>query len=137
MTYQKELLVNYRQFHNPQRVGLGDGRSVEALGVGNVNLEMIFKVSESKHMTMFNVLYVPNLAANLFSVGAAAEKEKILQFGHSRCWIRDKSRKLCGAGTRSEDGLYHLDCKPVTVETAALATNQNRTLICGIRDLDI
>ena len=125
MTYQKEILVDYRQFNRPQQVGLGDGRTVEAVGVGNVLLRMNFKVSEPKEIIMHNVLYIPKLSSNLFSVGSAAEKGNIVQFGHSRCWIRDKAGKLHGMGERSADGLYQLDCTPVIVDKVSVATEQN------------
>ena len=48
MTPQKEFLVNYREFSTLEKVGLGDGRIMEAAGVGNVHLNMLFKVGNSK-----------------------------------------------------------------------------------------
>ena len=62
----EEFLVNYREFNTPENVGLGDGRVVEAVGVRNIRLNMLFKVSNSKKAVMYNVLYVPKLACNLF-----------------------------------------------------------------------
>jgi len=40
MTPEKELLVNYHQFEKPEVVGLGDGRTVEAIGIGTVYMNM-------------------------------------------------------------------------------------------------
>lgn len=82
MTREKELLTDYQEFEKPEKVGLGDGRSVEALGVGNVHLSMVFNVSNPKRTIVHQVLYVPKLACNLFSVRAAAAKGK---FSHSKC----------------------------------------------------
>ena len=48
MTSQREFLVSYREFDTPETVGLGDGRTVEVMGVGKVHLNMTFKVSDSK-----------------------------------------------------------------------------------------
>ena len=56
MTHQKEILFDYREFAIPEKVGVSDGRIVEAVGIGNVHLNMLFKVSESKPATMHNVL---------------------------------------------------------------------------------
>ena len=78
MTPQKEFLINYREFDTPEKVGLGDGRIVEAVGVGNVCLHMLFKVSTSKQAVMYDVLYVPKLACNLFSVRATAHERNII-----------------------------------------------------------
>ena len=86
MIPQKEFLVNRREFDTPEKVGLGDGRNMEGVGVGNVHLKlMLFKVSTSKQAVMHNVFYVPKLACNLFSVRAATSKGSIVKFGHSRC----------------------------------------------------
>ena len=62
---RKEYLTNYRQFDTPQ-VGLGDGRVVEAVGVGDVPVTMQFKVSDNKKAVLYDVLFVPKLACNLF-----------------------------------------------------------------------
>ena len=64
MTCNKELLVDYHEFDSPEKVGLGDGRTVSALGYGNVHLKMLFKVSQPKKSIMYRVLYVPKLACN-------------------------------------------------------------------------
>ena len=71
MTPEKKLLTDYREFDKPEKVGLGDGRSVEAVGVGTVHLNMVFKVSDPKRAVVHKVLYVPKLACNLFSVRGA------------------------------------------------------------------
>ena len=87
MTRQKELLTDYLEFEMPEKVGLGDGRTVEAVGVGYVN--MLFKVSKPKQSVLHHVLYEPKLACNHFSVRASAGKGNIVKFGHSKCCIRD------------------------------------------------
>ena len=57
MTQRRELLINYEEFKEPQKVCLGDGRTVEALGKGNIRFVMSFKTSEPKRITMYNALY--------------------------------------------------------------------------------
>ena len=49
---------------------------------------MLFKVSDSKRAVMYDVLHVPKLSCNLFSVRAAAKRGNTVKFGQSRCWIR-------------------------------------------------
>jgi len=44
MTQRKTILINYREFEKPSKVGLGDGSTVEAVGVGNVCLNMFLKI---------------------------------------------------------------------------------------------
>ena len=124
MTREKQLLTNYREFEKPEQVGLGDGRTVEAVGVGNVCMSMLFAMSEPKRSVLHNVLYVPKLACNLFSVRAATGKGNVVQFGHSRCWIRDDNGKLRGIGSLV-DKLYQLNCEPVFKENASVASEQS------------
>lgn len=123
MMLQREFLVNYRELDTPEKVALGDGRIVEAVGVGNVHLKMTFKVSSPKRAVMYDVLYVPKLACNLFSVRTAARKGNIVKFGRSRCWIRDQTGKLYGMGSLI-DKLYQLDCEPRPTEYVSAASEQ-------------
>ena len=41
MVQVREFLVNYEEFDNPQKVSMGDGRTVEAHGRGNIHFKMI------------------------------------------------------------------------------------------------
>ena len=123
MTWDKELLTNYHEFETPEKVGLGDGWTLDAFGVGDVHLKMLFKVSQPKKSVMYRVLYVPQLARNLFSVRAATSKGNLIKFGHSRCWIRDKIGQLRGMGTMVNK-LYQLDCVAEPSEMATLASAQ-------------
>ena len=85
MTQTRELLVDYEEFDKPQKVCLGDGRTVEAFGRGNIHFTMIFIMSKPKKVTMRNALYIPDLACNLFSVRAATAKGNTVKFGNTRC----------------------------------------------------
>ena len=127
MTREKEILSDYRQFEKPEKVGLGDGRTVDAVGVRNVHVEMVFGISKPKKYVICQVLYVPKLTCNLFSVRAAAVKGKYIRFGHTKCWIRDSSENLCGMGSLV-DNLYHLDCKPVFMELASIVSKEHNDL---------
>ena len=61
-----------------------------------MHVNMQFKVSQPKRCVIYQVLYEPDLACNLFSVRAAASNEK---FGRTRCWIQDSKGSLCGTGS--------------------------------------
>ncbi len=47
MTSKREYFSTYRAFSTPEKLGLGDGRNVEAVGVGTIRLNMLFKFSLS------------------------------------------------------------------------------------------
>ena len=121
MTWDRSLLTDYQEFKLPEKVGLGDGRTADAVGFGNVHLNMVLKVSEPKKCIMYKVLYVPQFTCNRFSLRAAASKGNVVKFGHSRCWIRNREGALQGMGTLT-DKLYHLDCRPANPEKALFAT---------------
>ena len=87
MTHSKELFYHYRKFEVPEKVSLGDGRTVEAIDTGDIQVNMTFKVSEQKSCVMRGVLYVPKLTCNLFSVRAAVLKGNTVRFGKSIYWI--------------------------------------------------
>ena len=127
MTNQREILTDYQEFKHPEKVRLGDGRTVDAVGVGNVCVNMQFKVSKPKRCVIYNVLFVPKLACNLFSVRAAAAKGNYVKFGGSKCWIRDGNGKLCGMGSLA-DKLYQLDCEPAPNKNASLASEHRNEM---------
>ena len=108
-------MTNYQQFEHKQKVSLGDGRTVDAVGVGDVHVNMQFKVSQPRKCVIQQVLHVPELACNLFSVRAAAAKGNQVKFSRSHCWIMDRNGKLCGIGL-IEDKLYSLNCDLASTE---------------------
>ena len=110
MTPKKEYFASYKMFDKPEKVHLGDGRVVEAVGVGDIHLKMVFKVRHSKPVTVYDVVYVPKLACNLFSVRAATKSGNQIKFCQERCWIRGRNGQLFGLGTLVEK-LYQLDCE--------------------------
>ena len=48
MAREKALLFEYQKFKTPEKVGLGDGFPVDAIGVGNVHVKIKLKVGEPK-----------------------------------------------------------------------------------------
>ena len=122
VTQRRELLMEYEQFEKPQKVWLGDGRSVEAIRKGNIQFTMYFKMRQSKNVTMYNALYVPKLTCNLFSVRATAARGNSVSFGDTQCVVYDRHGKLLGNGSLIER-LYYLNCDtPVPEEKVTIAT---------------
>ncbi|KAL5515273.1 hypothetical protein EMCRGX_G000418 [Ephydatia muelleri] len=122
MTQTQEFMVNYEEFGTPQKVCLGDGRTLEAFGKGKVIVTMVFKRCEREKVTMYDVLYVPKLACNLFSVRAAAAKGNTVKFDDSGCCIWDRRGNLLGTGSLVEK-LYYLDCETtISQEKVSIAS---------------
>ena len=71
---------------------------------------------------MTDVLYIPKLTNNLFSVHVATLKGNMVSFGSDYCWIHNKKRKLIGTGVPTSK-LYKLYCDFVSssVDKASVA----------------
>ena len=120
MMKEKHVLTNFQEFEEPENVALGDGRVVKALGSGRVQMNMLFPATEVKKAVLYDVLYVPKLTCNLFSVRAAVAKGNAVEFGPNNCCIWDENGKLHGMGSLA-DKLYQLDCEIVSTGYASVA----------------
>ena len=116
MMAQKELIKNYVNFSKPKQVRLGDGRVVVALGSGDFDL-MHYVNGEIRTATMTNVLFVPRLVANLFSVKAVVAKGYTAEFTGDCCYI--KKRDNIHAIAKLGKHLYILECEPKKNEECA------------------
>ncbi|CAB3993668.1 gag-pol poly [Paramuricea clavata] len=125
MSYDKEMMVDYVHFVNPQRVRLGDKRVVEALGKGTVWLK-IKAENDYKPARLVDVLYVPDLAKNLFSVSVVAKRGYSVELQQSGCVILDKCGTIWGSG-KMQNNLYVLDIseKKVDCHDVNAATNEH------------
>ena len=124
MTKEKHVLMNFQEFEEPENVALGDGRVVKALGYGRVQMNMLFPGTEAKKAVLYDVLYVPKLTCNLFSVRAAVAKGNAVEFGPNDCCIWDENGTLRGKGSLA-DKLYQLDCQVVTIGHASVASSRS------------
>ena len=86
----------------------------------------MFKVSDSKKAVMYDVLHVPKLACNLFSVKAAANYKRgnTVKFGQMKCRIRGRNGELDGMASLVGK-LYHLDCEVVADKEEVSLVSEN------------
>ena len=59
MTWEKNILTSYKEFEKVQKVSVGDGQTLDAVGIGDVHVNMLFKVSQPKQGVIYRVLFVP------------------------------------------------------------------------------
>ena len=111
-----DILVKYWEFPKPEPVTLGDGSYVNAYGYGKVEITMILgrKEKDQQKSILTKVLYVPKIAINLFSARAAASKGKVVQFGHSLCWMKNSNGQAVARG-REIHGVGGSSHKPIGV----------------------
>ena len=130
MTYQRDILADYHEFEQTEKVGLGDGRTVDVVGAGKVYIQVKNTISSESRVKRFcieNVLLVPKLACSLFSVRAATSHGHSVKFSKTKCWIRNPKGKLCAIGTL-EDKLYRLECTSRPAEQTSLASVEVRQI---------
>eukprot|EP00794_Sanderia_malayensis_P007516 gene7517-8350_t len=108
MSCNKNWMKNYNEFSVPEKVRLGDNRTVEALGKGTVWLRVMAD-GKYKPVEMSDVLYVPSLVKNLFSVRAVVDKDLTVIFKDDQCIILNKSGNVMGSG-KKDGKLFILDC---------------------------
>lgn len=122
MTPKDNIFSTYTKFSTPEKVAVADGRVVDAVGIGNVQISVKLNRQVQRKATMYNVLHVPDLKQNLFSVHSAATRGMIIHFGHSRCWIKNKANQVHAMGTLVGK-LYYLDLESSVHKANQVASN--------------
>ena len=98
---------------------MGNNAAVQAVGVGEVPMTTVVNGMEH-HEHIANVLYVPDLAANLLSVNQLTAKGLNVTFAKGNCNIISPNGEVLGKAYL--DGkLYKLQAKQRTGNTAAAA----------------
>jgi hypothetical protein len=106
MTCYKHSFSELVQKDSPHKVKLGDDYQYTIKGVG----ETAYRLDSEKPMKMKEVLYVPGLKKNLFSISALDEKGFKVSFidGGVLMWLRGKSIDHDVVIGVQEGGLYKL-----------------------------
>lgn len=126
MSPDEEMFTSYTKFEKPEKVAIADGRVVDAVGSGNIQISIKLNRQVQRKATLYDVLHVPLLKQNLFSVKSTTSKGMMIQFGHSRCWIKDRSNRVHAMGTLVGK-LYYLDLKS-SVHRANLVISNTHTV---------
>lgn len=78
MTPCREWLINYEKFDKPVMVMIGDSTRLEGVETGDVELEE-FDGTEWCQVVIKNVLHIPKMTFNLFSVTQMFDKGYVQQ----------------------------------------------------------
>lgn len=105
MINRNEFFYEYEEFDEPVNVRVGDGKFIPGYGSGNIKVEL-FDGTDWVSNKFLKVLYVPDMACNLFSIGAATAKGCSFEFIEDDCTIR-KGGQIVGTGKKSRK-LYEL-----------------------------
>ena len=123
----RSLMKDVKMLEDKQYVKVGNGEYVKAEAEGIVNLK-VKTGGVTRKFILSNVLLVPELKFNLFSVPKVAEAGKTVEFGKQGCKIIDKStRKVIGSG-RKAGNLYYVNCVNAGESTNNVKKNKRNNL---------
>lgn len=100
MSHRKEWFVNLKIFKEEISVRVGDGAYIKAHGRGNIHIRT-FDGSNWNRNYLSDVLFVPKLKYNLFSVGAAMDKGLEMQSNKTMCKF-SKHERTVAVGARGK-----------------------------------
>ena len=103
---QKKTLSKLEEKNSPQKVSLGDDYQYPIKGVG----EASYKLDSGNPLKMKEVLYVPGLKKNLFSISALDKKGFRVSFIDVQVLMWSKGKNIEDAVIigEEEEGLYKL-----------------------------
>ena len=126
MTNSKDSMVHYQEFSSPEIVRMGNNYEIKAYGKGNIWIEVnangVYNPAE-----LVDVLYVPALGKNLFSVSAVTKGGNTVLFDKEKCSILNSSGVEIGSG-KLQGKLFSLDANVKHTHEAKIADQQTEDI---------
>ena len=110
MCCDRNDMQEIKRLDNPKNVKVGNGEYVKAKFKGSVKLLVKSSSNGTRKVKLHEVLLVPKLKYNLFSVSKVAQLGKKVEFNQSGCKIIDNSSGETIVCAAKVGELYHLDC---------------------------
>ena len=107
MCNDRSLFDKYTKLQKRQRVFLGNGHHLNAVGRGTVYVDL--SSGDNQKCKLSNVLYVPDLSYNLLSVPQAMAKVDRTVFTSTKCEFLGADGTVVATGRR-DGGLFYLNC---------------------------
>lgn len=127
MSRRRDWFSSFEEFKEPVNIGMGNGSNMTAYGKGNIDFVMC-RNNEQIIGTIFDVLYVPDVIYNLFSVRYAGRKGidcSITNHG-TRCFLKRNDEIIA---TGSEYGnLLKLDIRVLITKICNLTEQKNESI---------
>jgi hypothetical protein len=125
ITGHRDILLNYKELPQPRPIEYGDGKILEAVGVGDV--VMARSLSKDAKLVARGVLHVPGNKMNLLSVSAATAKGITVEFSPQMAHIYKGADLIAGAA--QVQGLYMLYTPPVYAKETILLANPKESAV--------
>jgi transposase InsO family protein len=91
-------------------VVLADGRVIPVMGRGRIDIDIVV-AGRSTHNILKDVLFVPDIAANLLSVAKMTEAGLQLSFHGQQCVIRSKQGTVIARAVKQDNRLYRISAR--------------------------
>ncbi|XP_043470934.1 uncharacterized protein LOC122504102 [Leptopilina heterotoma] len=99
MSFNQENFVELNVINHKRHVKVGNGTLLEVKGIGKVKLEA-WNGKEWRETELGNVLFVPDLDVNLFSLSAVLDKGFVMQSDKEKCQLLDKDGNIRAIASR-------------------------------------
>lgn len=99
MSSRKELFVNYKNLKNPTNVTMSNGMELKVIGKGDIELEA-FDGQCWSVIILKDVLSIPDMPFNLFSVGSVLDKGYIQSANSEVSIFKDSSGIIVATAVR-------------------------------------
>lgn len=106
MCKERDLFCSFIELKTPKHVKIGDGTTLQAQGQGNICI-LAYNGVNFHCVTLYDVLFVPQLKVNLFSQGKALDKGFYLISDAEKAQFVNKENITVAMATRS-DKLFNM-----------------------------
>ena len=93
MTMNKNWLEDYEQLDHEQQVTAANNTKLTIKGKGNIKIDVSVN-NAKREVKILNVLYVPEICANLLSVSQMTNNGNTVSFDNVQCKIFNKNKQL-------------------------------------------
>ena len=121
---KREWYVTYKTLKN-HPIRIGDGRILHAVAKGDIN-ESAFNGNKWKEKFFANVLHVPGLKYNLFSMGTALKKNMTFESNNTQCSFYRNDEVIVTGYKNPDETIFTMKIKVEPVEKL-LFTEENVT----------
>lgn len=119
MSPYRELFINFTPINPPKSIRAADKTTFEAIGKGDMRIEVPNGRGNS-HILLKDVLYTPNIAFTLISIGHCDSAGLHCTFGGNRCLLCNQSGQILAAIPKIH-GLYRFEHDSLMKPSACVA----------------
>ena len=99
MTFRRDFFTSLKPLKEKQSVKIADNKMLPIEGIGNMRIQETVN-GQQKERVLSNVLYIPDLRKNLFSITTINDRQFSFHAFANRCEVRDREGKVSSHGIR-------------------------------------